>query len=74
VFLVCIFAGATASAAPFDGKGDDWEGISQFLRLAEVDLGASRIELTSSLDLHRLDPADALVLVHHNRSVEVVVL
>jgi hypothetical protein len=71
LLLACVFAGAPAAAAPFDGKGDDWEGLSQFLRVAEVELGASRVELTSSLDLHQLDPADALVLVHPTRALDV---
>jgi hypothetical protein len=71
VLLVGVLSDVPAAAAPFDGKGDDWEGISQFLHVAEVELGASRVALTSSLDLHQLDPADALVLVHPTRALDV---
>jgi hypothetical protein len=60
-----------AEAAPFDLKGEDWEGLSQFLHIAEVELGSSRTTATSTLDLHRLDPADAVVLVHPTRSLDV---
>src|SRR5580692_1024973 len=66
----CTSAGR-AEAAPFDLKGEDWEGLSQFLHIAEVELGSSRTTATSTLDLHRLDPADAVVLVHPTRSLDV---
>jgi hypothetical protein len=63
-----------AYAAPFDLKGEDWEGLSQFLRTAEVELGAARTAPTSTLDLQRLEPADALVLVHPTRTLDVEAL
>ncbi len=60
-----------AQAAPFDLKGQDWEGLSEFLHTAEVDIGSSRVVATSTLDLHRLDPADGVVLVHPTRALDV---
>jgi hypothetical protein len=59
------------AAAPFDLKGEDWEGLSQFVHTAEVEIGAARSAPTSTLDLHQLDPADAVVLVHPTRAIDV---
>jgi hypothetical protein len=66
-----FFCSLPAAAAPFDLKGEDWEGLSQFLHTAEAELGGSRTAPTSTLDLHRLTPADALVLVHPTRELDV---
>lgn len=59
------------AAKPFDLKGEDWEGLSQFLHTAEVEIGSARTVPTSTLDLHKLDPADAVVLVHPTRAIDV---
>jgi hypothetical protein len=59
------------AAKPFDLTGEDWEGLSQFLHTAEVEIGSARTVPTSTLDLHRLDPADAIVLVHPTRAIDV---
>lgn len=69
--LAVGFAAAPATAAPFDLKGEDWEGLSQFLRTAEVEIGGARTVPTSTLDLHQLGPADAVVLVHPTRAIDV---
>ena len=66
-----FLAALCAEAAPFDPKGEDWEGLSQFARTAEVELGPARVTVTSTLDLHRLDPADAVVIVHPTRTLDV---
>lgn len=71
VYLWVSLAGTRAEAAPFDLKGQDWEGLSQFLRLAEAELGIGRVVPTSTLDLHKLSPADAVVLVHPTRALDV---
>jgi hypothetical protein len=65
-----MLAATAAPAAPFDLKGQDWEGLSEFLHTAEVETG-SRVVATSTLDLHRLDPADGVVLVHPTRALDV---
>ncbi len=70
-FSLASLAPARAEAAPFELKGEDWEGLSEFLRTAEVELGTSRVVATSNLDLHRLDPADGIVLVHPTRALDV---
>jgi len=69
--LTVCFACERAEAAPFDLMGQDWEGLSEFLHTAEVELGSPRTIATSTLDLRRLDPADAVVLVHPTRSIDV---
>jgi hypothetical protein len=60
-----------ALAAPFELSGEDWEGLSEFLHTAVLELGSSRVAATSNLDLHRLDPADGIVLVHPTRALDV---
>jgi hypothetical protein len=69
--LVLCAAADRAEAAPFDLKGEDWEGLSQLLHTAELELGSARTVPTSTLDLHRLDPADAVVLIHPTREIDV---
>ncbi len=71
VYLWVSLAGTRAEAAPFDLKGEDWEGLSQFLHVAEAELGIGRVVPTSTLDLHKLSPADAVVLVHPTRALDV---
>ena len=60
-----------AEATPFDPKGQDWEGLSQLVATAEVELGTARVTTLSTLDLHALDPVDAVMLVHPTRSLDV---
>jgi hypothetical protein len=80
VALACIagvtcallaIASRVAWATPFDPHGDDWEGLSQFLRAAEVELGPARVVTGSTLDLHELRPGDAVVIVHPTRTLDV---
>jgi hypothetical protein len=71
VFALLAFAARGAMAAAFDLKGDDWEGLAQLLRIAEIEVGSSRAIATTTLDLHRLTPADAVLLVRPTRSLDV---
>jgi hypothetical protein len=68
--LVTLPAGPLAAAA-LDPRSDDWEGLSQFVRMAESELGTARVVATSTLDLHKLDPADSVIIVHPTRSLDV---
>ncbi len=52
-----------AAAKPFDLGGQDWEGIKDFVTLAQEELGA-RIVPSGSVAFDQLSPADALVLLH----------
>jgi|CZKU01.1.fsa_nt_gi hypothetical protein len=66
-----LTASRAAWAAPFDVRGEDWEGLSQFVHAAEVEVGSARVVVGTTLDLHRLEPADAVVLVHPTRAPDV---
>jgi len=60
----------TRAAAPFDPRGEDWEGLSEFVRIAQGEVGASRVVLTSTLDMRKLKRSDALILVHPERPLD----
>lgn len=60
-----------AHAAPFDWTGRDWEGCAELVDLARSELGATRVVVTSRLDLHALLPSDGVIIVHPERSLDV---
>jgi hypothetical protein len=60
----------SAAAAPFDPQGEDWEGLSDFVRMAQAELGPHRVVVTSTLDMHALRPEDGVILVHPDRFVD----
>jgi hypothetical protein len=62
---------ATASAAPFDWDGRDWEGCAEFLDLARSELGTTRVSTPARLDLHALQPQDGVIIIHPERTLDV---
>ena len=71
--LLCLtlpFAPRAALASPFDPHGEDWEGLSQLVRMAQAELGPKRVVVTSRLDLHDLGRQDGLILIHPERFVD----
>jgi hypothetical protein len=62
--------GAPAGAAPFEARGEDWEGLSQLVRMAEAQLGPHRVVVTSTLNLGELGREDGIVLVHPERVLD----
>ncbi|MGD0530498.1 MAG: DUF4350 domain-containing protein, partial [Polyangiaceae bacterium] len=68
--LALLLAAGVAVAAPFDPKGDDWEGLSQFVRMAEAELGPGRVVVTSTLNLHDLRREDGVILIHPEHFVD----
>jgi hypothetical protein len=60
----------SAAAAPFDPQGQEWEGLSDFVRMAQADLGAHRVVVTSSLNMHALQREDGVILVHPDHFVD----
>src|ERR1019366_10369865 len=66
-----LTASRAAWAAPFDVRGEDWEGLSQFVHGAEVEVGSAGVVVGTTLDLHGLEPADAGVVVHPTRGAHV---
>ncbi len=69
--LAVLWWTTAARGAPFDPHGDDWEGLSQFVRMAESELGSARVAAVAKLDLHQLEPADSLIIVHPTRSLAI---
>ncbi len=73
--LVSLWVGMVSTrvvgASPLDLKGQDWEGLSQLVGLAQAELGATRVVTVSGthgegakLDLSQLHKEDALFIVH----------
>ena len=56
--------------APLDPDGEDWEGLTQFVRIAQKELGPKRALVERKLELGGLSGADALILVHPEGSLE----
>jgi hypothetical protein len=67
---VSVALESVAHAAPFDPSGEDWEGLSQLVRMARANLGPERVVVTTTLDLRELKREDALLLVHPERNLD----
>jgi hypothetical protein len=61
---------SNAWAAPLDPGGEDWEGLADFLRLAQKELDSRHVVTTERIDLGDLSPDDTLVLVHPERELD----
>ena len=68
--LVLLLA-RPAQASPFDPRGDDWEGLSQLVRMAQAELGPQHVILASRLDLRELKREDGVLIVHPERPLDV---
>ena len=71
VMTVALAFPNAARAAPLDLGSDDWEGLSDLVRMAQAEFGPTHVVPTHDLDLGRLVPADALVLIHPTRELDV---
>jgi hypothetical protein len=71
LFFAAWLAPSAAKGAPFDLRGEDWEGLSQLVKMAQGELGPDRVAVTSSLALKDLKREDALFLVHPERTLDV---
>ncbi len=67
--LAVMLTAAPTRAAPLDPRGEDWEGLSELLGMAEVEIGRDRVVVTDKLDFADLKPADALLVVHPERPI-----
>jgi hypothetical protein len=63
-------SGARADAAPFDPRGEDWEGLAQLVRTAERELGKAHVAVTSSLPLQHLRREDGVIVIHPERVLD----
>lgn len=64
-FLTCSVAGAAPQPAAFDPDSDDWEGLSALRGLAQAH--GVTIEAPGRLELWKVDPVDAILIVHPTR-------
>jgi hypothetical protein len=62
---------AAAKSMAFDPAGDDWQGLSQLVRLARDLLGPQRVVVTQVLSLSQLERDDAIIMVHPTRAIDV---
>jgi len=70
-----VYAGAARAAAPrtllpLDPGGEDWEGLAQFVRLAQKELGPKRALAEQRLELGVLRGEDAIIVVHPDGPLE----
>lgn len=71
VFLLGIPArAAPANTESFSTAGSGWEGYSEFVRLAQRQLGISRVRPLAALDYGILKPEDAVLIVHPTRELD----
>ncbi len=72
--LVAVLVAATstgpAMAEPFALTGADWEGASELVRLARAELGAEHVVTTDKLDFGQLEPRDAVLMLHPEKTVD----
>ncbi len=59
-----------AKAEAFDVTSSDWEGCSDFVRLAREELGDARIVPTSRLDLADLKREDGVIVLHPEKTLD----
>ncbi len=57
-------------AKPFDPAGEDWEGCAELVRLAQTELGRSRVLTATALDYSRLTPDDGVMILHPERVLD----
>ncbi len=62
---------ATTTTTPFDPQGQDWEGLSQLVRIAQSELGAPRVVTPTTFALADLKREDGVIMVHPDRTVDV---
>ncbi len=65
-----VITGGQREGLPFSTSSSDWEGYSEFVRLAQKRLGTSRVRPSARLDYSLLRPSDALVIVRPLRSLD----
>jgi hypothetical protein len=70
--LLAVFSAGSALATPFDPYGQDWEGLSQFVRMAQGDLGTQRVVVgPPTMHFGQLKREDGIVMVHPDRAIDV---
>ena len=57
-------ASSPAGSGGFSTSSTSWEGLSEFVRLSERQLGPGRVFVRETLDYGELEPGDALLILH----------
>jgi hypothetical protein len=68
--MVVMLLSGSALAIPFDLRGDDWEGASELVHLAQGELDAGHVVTTGTIDFNELKPEDGLLLIYPERSLD----
>lgn len=68
--LALLLSTGRVWAGPFDFAGTDWEGCSEFVHLAEAELGNTRVVTTTRIDYSQLTPDDGLVVLHPSQGLD----
>lgn len=69
IAIVCLttLQGGAAWATSFEFQRPQWDGLTELLEQAREQLGRDRVVLDAQLDWSRLQPQDALLIVHPTR-------
>src|SRR5579859_3424633 len=59
-----LFRPKSAQAAPLDPQSEDWEGLSELVRMAEAEIGTERVFVRDVLDVGDLRSNDSLIIIH----------
>ncbi len=70
VFTLAILLARPLAAEPFAANDTSWEGSSELLDVARSALGGQRVELVGTLDWEALTPADGLLVLHPEVTVD----
>lgn len=71
VIALLVALTSDALATPLDPKGQDWEGCAQLVQMARDELGATHVLTPATLDYHKLDRTDGIVIVHPENTLDV---
>jgi hypothetical protein len=64
VTLMTFVGHIKPAAAAFECNDETWQGMSGLYAIARSVAGANRTKLTATIDYEKLNPADALLIVH----------
>lgn len=65
-----VITGGERPGLPFSTASSDWEGYSEFVRLAQRRLGSARVTPVAELDFGKLRPSDAVIIIRPLRPLD----
>lgn len=70
IALLLAIVPRRAAADPFALAGSDWEGCAELVKLARSEVGQDHVVVSDKLDLSLLQPEDAVLILHPEKSVD----